>query len=98
MTARPLEEVDGNVEMDSTGPTVKARSLKRKLTSPGDDESKGRSIARRLDFSRHTGSWTMNEQNDMNVELVREKKFSQICNGEKQPRTTKYETYYNYGK
>jgi len=56
MTARPLEEVDGNVEMNSTGPTVKARSLKRKLTSPGDDESKGRSIARRLDFSRHTGS------------------------------------------
>lgn len=57
MTARPLEEVDGNVEMNSTGPTVKARSLKRKLTSPGgEDESKGRSIARRLDFSRHTGS------------------------------------------
>jgi cyclin-dependent kinase 7 len=48
MTARPLEEVDGNVEMSSTGP--KARSLKRKLTSPGQDESKGRSIARRLDF------------------------------------------------
>lgn len=56
MTARPLEEVDGNVEMNSTGPTVKARSLKRKLTSPGEDDSKGRSIARRLDFSRHTGS------------------------------------------
>ena len=57
MTARPLEEVDGNVEMNSTGPAVKARSLKRKLTSPGEDESsKGRSIARRLDFSRHTGS------------------------------------------
>jgi cyclin-dependent kinase 7 len=56
MTARPLEEVDGNVEMNSTGPTVKARSLKRKLTSPGEDESKSRSIARRLDFSRHTGS------------------------------------------
>jgi len=54
MTARPLEEVDGNVEMSSTGPTVKARSLKRKLASPGEDESKGRSIARRLDFSRHT--------------------------------------------
>jgi len=52
MTARPLEEVDGNVEMSSTGPTVKARSLKRKLASPGED--KGRSIARRLDFSRHT--------------------------------------------
>ena len=56
MTARPLEEVDGNVEMDSTGPTVKARStnLKRKLASPDEDESKGRSIARRLDFSKHT--------------------------------------------
>lgn len=54
MAARPLEEVDGNVEMNSSGPTVKARSLKRKLTSPGEDESKGRSIARRLDFSKHT--------------------------------------------
>lgn len=54
MTARPLEEVDGNVEMNSSGLTVKARSLKRKLASPGEDESKGRSIARRLDFSRHT--------------------------------------------
>jgi len=56
MAARPLEEVDGNVEINSTGPTVKAKSanLKRKLTSPDGDESKGRSIARRLDFSRHT--------------------------------------------
>ncbi|KAF8967673.1 kinase-like domain-containing protein [Flammula alnicola] len=56
LSARPLEEVDGNVDMNSTGPGVKARSinLKRKLTSPDDGEGKGRSIARRLDFSRHT--------------------------------------------
>ena len=56
MAARPLEEVDGNVDMDSTGPGVKARnsSLKRKLMSPDVGEGKGRSIARRLDFSRHT--------------------------------------------
>ncbi|KAF8909315.1 kinase-like domain-containing protein, partial [Gymnopilus junonius] len=54
--ARPLEEVDGNVELNPTGPGVKARNvnLKRKLTSPESGESKGRSIARRLDFSRHT--------------------------------------------
>lgn len=51
-----MEEVDGNVDMNSTGPGVKARnsSLKRKLASPDVGEGKGRSIARRLDFSRHT--------------------------------------------
>jgi len=58
LASRPLEEVDGNVDMNSTGPGVKARhngSLKRKLTSPdAASEGKGRSIARRLDFSRHT--------------------------------------------
>jgi len=56
LSARPLDEVDGNVELNSTGPGVKARNatLKRKLTSPDSGEGKGRSIARRLDFSRHT--------------------------------------------
>ncbi|KAF9531727.1 kinase-like domain-containing protein [Crepidotus variabilis] len=51
--ARPLEEVDGNVEMNSTGPGVKAKNtgLKRKLTSPEDAK---RSIARRLDFTKQT--------------------------------------------
>ncbi|KAF9006001.1 CMGC/CDK/CDK7 protein kinase [Cyathus striatus] len=53
LSSRPLEEMDGNVEMDSTGPGVKAnnRRLKRKLTSPAED-SKMRSIARRLDFAK----------------------------------------------
>lgn len=47
---RPLEEVDGNVEI---APAVKARNnmLKRKLSSPSE---KGRSIARRLDFTKQT--------------------------------------------
>jgi len=56
-TSRPLEEVDGNVEMAETGPGVKARNgkLKRKLGTPSDD-SKTRSIARRLDFTKHTPS------------------------------------------
>ncbi|KAF7770501.1 hypothetical protein Agabi119p4_6475 [Agaricus bisporus var. burnettii] len=49
---RPLDEVDANVEMNATGPGVKATSkgLKRKLASP--TELKARSIARRLDFSK----------------------------------------------
>jgi cyclin-dependent kinase 7 len=56
LTGRPLDEVDGNVEMNSTGPGVKANSsrLKRKLSS--SDEAKTRSIARRLDFTKHTPS------------------------------------------
>ncbi|KAF8631867.1 hypothetical protein AX15_002137 [Amanita polypyramis BW_CC] len=51
--SRPLEEVDGNVEKDAVGPGVHAKSnkLKRKLSSPLDD-SKGRTIARRLDFTK----------------------------------------------
>ena len=53
LASRPLEEVDGNVEKDSTGPGVHAKNnrLKRKLSSPLDD-SKGRSLARRLDFAK----------------------------------------------
>ncbi|KXN86568.1 Serine/threonine-protein kinase crk1 [Leucoagaricus sp. SymC.cos] len=49
---KPLDEVDANVEMNSTGPGVKATSkgLKRKLASP--TEARARSIARRLDFSK----------------------------------------------
>ncbi|SJL03988.1 related to KIN28-cyclin-dependent ser/thr protein kinase [Armillaria ostoyae] len=51
--SRPLEEVDANVDMDFTVPGgkggTKARP-KRKLNSPYDD-SKSRSIARRLDFT-----------------------------------------------
>lgn len=47
-SARPLEEVDGNI----TNPTGGKSKLKRKLTSP-DDEAKTRSISRRLDFSKH---------------------------------------------
>ncbi|KAK0446929.1 kinase-like domain-containing protein [Armillaria borealis] len=51
--SRPLEEVDANVDVDSTVPGgkggTKARP-KRKLNSPYDD-SKTRSIARRLDFT-----------------------------------------------
>ncbi|KAG6810198.1 cyclin-dependent serine/threonine protein kinase [Tricholoma furcatifolium] len=52
---RELEEVDGNVTMNSTGPGVKANNsrLKRKLTSP-TSEAKVRSIARRLDFTRQS--------------------------------------------
>lgn len=51
--SRPLEEVDGNVDKDPTGPGVHAKNnrLKRKLSSPLDD-SKGRSLARRLDFAK----------------------------------------------
>ncbi|KAG7443597.1 Pkinase-domain-containing protein [Guyanagaster necrorhizus] len=54
-TAQPLEEVDANVDMESTvaggkGGPIKARP-KRKLNSPYDD-SKSRSIARRLDFTQ----------------------------------------------
>ncbi|KAF8202220.1 kinase-like domain-containing protein [Pholiota molesta] len=45
--AGPLEEVDGNVEMNTTGPGVKARSLKRKLTTPDEVEAE-------VDFSKHT--------------------------------------------
>lgn len=53
-SARPLEEVDENIDMNSTGPAVKANNSrpKRKLSSPNDD-SKTRSIARRLDFTMH---------------------------------------------
>ncbi|KAF9031354.1 CMGC/CDK/CDK7 protein kinase, partial [Hymenopellis radicata] len=50
--ARPLEEVDGNVDMNSAGPGVKAKRPKRKLSSPYED-GKSRSIARRLDFTDH---------------------------------------------
>ncbi|KAG6910205.1 cyclin-dependent serine/threonine protein kinase [Tephrocybe rancida] len=55
LAARELEEVDGNVEMNSTGPGVKANNgrLKRKLTSPSSD-AKVRSIARRLDFTKQS--------------------------------------------
>jgi len=52
--SRPLEEVDGNVEMNGYGPGVKAAApnkLKRKL-SPSGGELKGRSVARRLDFTQ----------------------------------------------
>jgi len=51
--SRPLEDLDGNVEKDATGPGVQAKNnrLKRKLSSPVD-ESKGRFIARRLDFTK----------------------------------------------
>jgi len=53
-SSRPLEEVDGNVDLSLAGPAVKAappNRLKRKLNSPGD-ELTNRTIARRLDFSR----------------------------------------------
>jgi len=53
-SSRPLEEVDGNVDLSGAGPAVRAappNRLKRKLTSPGD-ELVNRSIARRLDFSQ----------------------------------------------
>lgn len=49
-----MEEVDGNVEMNTNGgPGVKARNnrLKRKLASP-NDESKTRGLARKLDFTK----------------------------------------------
>ncbi|KAM6496987.1 Protein kinase-like domain containing protein [Amanita muscaria] len=51
--SRPLEDLNGNVEKDATGPGVHAKNnrLKRKLSSPVD-EPKGRSIARRLDFTK----------------------------------------------
>ncbi|KAE9398564.1 Pkinase-domain-containing protein [Gymnopus androsaceus JB14] len=60
MAPRPLEEVDGNVDMAGTGPGVKAAApskvkLKRKLTSPAD-ESRTRSIARKLDFTKQVNS------------------------------------------
>jgi len=95
MTARPLEEVDGNVEMDSTGPTVKARSLKRKLTSPGEDESnKGRSVARRLEFSKHTpGSW-WNKTNRQDPVWEKDNNFT-FARGVTRERL-KYETDNNY--
>ena len=53
-SGRPLDEVDGNVEMNSTGPGVKANNsrLKRKLSS-SSDEAKTRTIAKRLDFTKH---------------------------------------------
>lgn len=53
-TSRPLEELDGNVDMSSAGPTVKTvapNKLKRKLTSP--DGTDLRPLARRLDFTQH---------------------------------------------
>jgi cyclin-dependent kinase 7 len=51
-TSSPLEEVDGNVDMNPPAAGVKAKSslLKRKLTSPEDGR---RTIARRLDFTAH---------------------------------------------
>lgn len=55
-TPRPLEEVDGNVDMVDTGPGVKAAApnrLKRKLSSPMEGL---RPLARRLDFTQHKGS------------------------------------------
>ncbi|KAG1811387.1 Pkinase-domain-containing protein [Suillus subaureus] len=53
-TSRPLEELDGNVDIASAGPGVKAvapNKLKRKLTSP--DGTDLRPLARRLDFTQH---------------------------------------------
>ena len=47
--AQPLEEVDNNI--DSKGNRRRAGGLKRKATSP-DLESKARSIARKLDFTK----------------------------------------------
>ncbi|KAK7056289.1 hypothetical protein VNI00_002842 [Paramarasmius palmivorus] len=62
LAPRPLEEVDGNVDPTSTGPGVKAAPpkgrLKRKLTSPNDSDSKARSIARRLDFTKQCFAWS----------------------------------------
>ncbi|KAJ8094433.1 TFIIH complex serine/threonine-protein kinase subunit kin28 [Marasmius tenuissimus] len=56
-SSRTAEEVDGNVDLASTGPGVKAKSrLKRKLTSPNESESKARSIARKLDFTKQATS------------------------------------------
>ncbi|KAG6897203.1 Cyclin-dependent kinase D-3 [Termitomyces sp. T32_za158] len=57
VAARELEEVDGNVEMNPTGPGVRANNnrLKRKAMSPSA-EAKVRSIARRLDFTKQTQS------------------------------------------
>ncbi|KAG6333535.1 hypothetical protein ID866_5546 [Astraeus odoratus] len=55
-SSRPLEEVDGNVEMTDTNPGAKAavpNRLKRKLSSPMEDL---RPLARRLDFTQHKGS------------------------------------------
>ncbi|KAL0953548.1 hypothetical protein HGRIS_004770 [Hohenbuehelia grisea] len=54
VTLKPLDEVDGNVE-GAGGLKVKAAQpnrLKRKLTGP--DGEAGRSIARKLDFTRQT--------------------------------------------
>ncbi|KAF9245302.1 kinase-like domain-containing protein [Melanogaster broomeanus] len=54
-TSRPLEEVDGNVDLSAPGPAVKAAApnkLKRKLSSPTNDL---RPFARRLDFSQALG-------------------------------------------
>ncbi|PCH42727.1 Pkinase-domain-containing protein [Wolfiporia cocos MD-104 SS10] len=51
----PLEEVDGNVDLSGPGPAVKTNppdKLKRKHSS---DDFNGRSIARKLDFTQHTG-------------------------------------------
>ncbi|KAL1696560.1 kinase-like domain-containing protein [Schizophyllum commune] len=51
---KALEEAEGNVEMASTGPGVRAlppNRLKRKL-STATDEAKNRAIARKLDFSK----------------------------------------------
>lgn len=53
-SSRPLEELDGNVDMAGAGPGVKATApnkLKRKLTSP--DGTDLRPLARRLDFTQH---------------------------------------------
>jgi len=59
LAPRPLGDVDGNVDMASSGPGVKAAApkvrLKRKLTSPTDD-SRSRSIARKLDFTKQVNS------------------------------------------
>ncbi|KAJ3721057.1 kinase-like domain-containing protein [Lentinula raphanica] len=60
MAPRPLGEVDGNVDMAGSGPGVKAAApnkgrLKRMMTSPMDD-SRTRSIARKLDFTKHVKS------------------------------------------
>lgn len=55
-TSRPLEEVDGNVDMADNGPGVKAAApnrLKRKLSSPMEDL---RPLPRRLDFTQHKGT------------------------------------------
>lgn len=56
-SSRTLEEVDGNVDLDSPGPAVKAPApvpnrLKRKLSSVSSNQDGRETYARRLDFSQ----------------------------------------------